>query len=547
MKIIKEIKSWEEMKNKVIYGDCFDVMKKMPDRSVNAIITDPPYGVLGNHKIETKIDKEKFFSECKRILKDDGFLAYFGVMPTLLEWENEARKFLRFKDHISWVKRINSSPFHEILKTHEEIMIYTKNKPQKYCETKGKYTDIKIEGIFFDIATIDGLKRHFSSLYYEIKTGKKSEMQPSKSKTQESGNGAISFKKLKTIRTSEFVNFTNVWSFLPENIKNRNGKTFCHPTVKPLKLLRRLIILLTKEGDLVFDPFGGSFTTAHSAEYLSREWISCEILKEYCDLGGRRNDKYILSGKLIDMTLETPKKFSGAKRGKGGISYRRKQFDKKGEHYPVFEVPGKQMEEFVWEKIMHAMKNPEVFVNHYLSKKYTNPTKIQKLENELSNLRQQKINAEVAIARIEQAYENGAYSEEKMCEKVEQKNNEITEIENKTQETEDELSFMSSINIEVQKLKEASKQVKYRLENLTRRQKKIICDLFIDRIEMRRRKLNGKWDITADIFFRFNPDKFPQATQEGRTAKPQETNKKNPLNLKKVSHGVERLCQKNLF
>ncbi len=235
--------------------------------------------------------------------------------------------------------------------------------------------------------------------------------------------------------------------------------------------------------------------------------------------GGKKIADYLLSSKLRDMTLTPSKGFVGARRFKGGFSYRRKQFDKDGVHYPVFEIPAKQIEDFVWQKIMDALKDPKIFIEHYLSKKYADPTKIAKLQNALSTLREAQMNGEVAIARIEHAYETGNYSEEKMQEKISEKNKSSADIENKIQEIEDELKFMSSIDIEVQKLKDASKQIKYRLEKLDHKQKKILVNLFIDRIEMFREKIGKRWKITAEIYFRFNPNKFPNTLIGGRTEK----------------------------
>jgi site-specific DNA recombinase len=229
--------------------------------------------------------------------------------------------------------------------------------------------------------------------------------------------------------------------------------------------------------------------------------------------------EYLLTGKLVDMDLEKPKKFVGAKRNKGGFSYRRRQFDKKDKHFSVFEIPGKQMEEFVWEKIMDALKKPEVFIKHYLSREYADGSRIEKLEQQLGTLREKKMNNDLAIARIENAYEEGQYSKEKMEEKLMERNKENTQIDEQIQDIEDQLRLISSVDVEVEKLKEASKQVKYRLQNLNRREKKILCQLFVDRVEMRRRKVHGRWKVSGDVFFRFNPQKFSEEVGEDRTSK----------------------------
>jgi hypothetical protein len=81
------------------------------------------------------------------------------------------------------------------------------------------------------------------------------------------------------------------------------------------------------------------------------------------------------------------------------------------------------------------------------------------------------------------------------------------------------LRFVGSVNVEVQKLKEASMQIKYKLENLDRKQKRILVDLFVDKVEMTRKKEGKRWKIWADIIFRFNPELFHKSADTDRTAR----------------------------
>ncbi len=61
-----------------------------------------------------------------------------------------------------------------------------------------------------------------------------------------------------------------------------------HPTQKPLRLVRRALLASTREGDLVFDPFCGSGTTAVAAKELGRFFVGAELEREFCELAGRR-------------------------------------------------------------------------------------------------------------------------------------------------------------------------------------------------------------------------------------------------------------------
>src|SRR5690606_36971539 len=97
--------------------------------------------------------------------------------------------------------------------------------------------------------------------------------------------------------------------------------------------------------------------------------------------GNKSENNYLLSGKLKDMTLDPPKAFTGAPRSKGGYSYRRKQFiDKSGEHIPVFEIPAKPIEEYIWGKVVEAMNDPKMFIEHYLSQEYSKASKVGELD-----------------------------------------------------------------------------------------------------------------------------------------------------------------------
>lgn len=200
----------------------------------------------------------------------------------------------------------------------------------------------------------------------------------------------------------------------------------------------------------------------------------------------------------------------------------------------MFEIPGEQIEEYVWGVIMRALKNPEAFIRDYLGREHADPTKIERIERDLNQLRQSRANAELAIERIETAHDDGRYSAEKMSEKVAAKNLEIGQIDNRIQDLEDELRLLTAVDVEVQKLKSAAEQVKYRLDHLGRREKKIICQLFVDRVEMRREPRSqdeqdqgrGRWRTTAKVYFRFNPKTLGASGEGGRTQSTLQEDKK---------------------
>lgn len=220
-------------------------------------------------------------------------MVFFARMPTMIQWCQEASKHFTFKDHITWIKRTGSNPFADLLNTHEEILIYRKGKPS-YFETKGRYTDLKVEGVYFNTYNIESIKRYIASLHYTLKNGGKQAIK----KRSIHSNAKELFKTDPSdfLMNYEDCNFTTVWSFLPHNKSSFNhSKTehndehnIKHPTVKPAKLMERLIRLTSSKDDLILDPFLGSGTTAVVCEQLKRKWIGIEIDPEYSEIAKRR-------------------------------------------------------------------------------------------------------------------------------------------------------------------------------------------------------------------------------------------------------------------
>lgn len=265
----------------VICGDCLQIMAGMPEDSIDTIITDPPYG-LGTDQWDTEIPIAKFMKESYKVLKNDGFLAFFGQMPTVINWINEANNLFDYKEHISWVKR-NIIPSRRLCRTHEEIFIYSKGNSTFY-KTKGKFTDVKCDGLYFDIATIENIKRYISAMHKTIKGG-------DSVRYNVGSNSHPAYKRYAKgddySRCPEYVNYTNVWSFLPANQSNRNGE-YHHPCKKPLPIIERLVEMLSDKGMLVLDPFAGSCTTAVACKKTGRKGIMIEKLEKYCKGGKER-------------------------------------------------------------------------------------------------------------------------------------------------------------------------------------------------------------------------------------------------------------------
>jgi site-specific DNA recombinase len=235
--------------------------------------------------------------------------------------------------------------------------------------------------------------------------------------------------------------------------------------------------------------------------------------------GGYAEFTYLLSSKLWDMTLEKPRAFVGAKRTKGGFSYRRKQFDKDGIHYPVFEIPGKMIEEFVWAKIVSAIKDPEVFLKSYLKKNRIDKARVTELENTIAHLRSESSNLDLAMGRIESAFELGMYSPEKSQQKLEMRNDEKANLEKEIEKLEYELNQLSTVDIQLKQLQSVSEQLKGRIDKIDRKEQKVICQLLVAKVEMFREKQGRDWHTHAVVNLEFNLQKLYLSAIGDRTTK----------------------------
>jgi site-specific DNA-methyltransferase (adenine-specific) len=212
MKHLKDIKHWQELKNTVVIGDCLEGMKLIPDKSIDLVLTDPPYGIGGiwkgggghgwgnakeqgvtRNEWDEKPPTKKCFDEMFRVSNEQIVWGgnYFNLPPSRcwLVWNKPERNFTLAEAELAWTS------FNKIVRV-------------------------------FDCHRSD--------------TGRK------------------------------------------------------HPTQKPIELMRWCIENYSKEGDLICDPFMGSWTTARACKDLGRDFIGFELSEDYCKIGEERLRQEIL-------------------------------------------------------------------------------------------------------------------------------------------------------------------------------------------------------------------------------------------------------------
>lgn len=241
----------------IILGDSIQILKSIKDKTIDLIFADPPYNIgkdFGNNKdkwgsVSEYIDWCKsWINECMRILKDDGtmyIMAATQFMPYIDVFVSEKYNVL---SRIVWTYDSSGVQSKKIFGSlYEPILMINKSAKHNYTFNSN---DILIEA----------------------KTGAKRKL--------------IDYrKKVPTPYNSKKVP-GNVWDFTRVRFKMKEYEN--HPTQKPEKLLERIIKASSNEGDIVLDPFAGSFTTVAVAQKLKRFGIGIEINPEYYKIGMNR-------------------------------------------------------------------------------------------------------------------------------------------------------------------------------------------------------------------------------------------------------------------
>ncbi|HFA51198.1 MAG TPA: site-specific DNA-methyltransferase [Bacteroidetes bacterium] len=220
--------SIRKMINKVMQGDCLEVMPNIPDNSIDMILCDLPYGTTQN-KWDSLIPLDKLWAEYKRVIKENGaiVLSSQGVFTAKLILSNEAW----FKYKVVWIK---SKPTNFLnakkqpLRKHEDICVFYKKQPT--------YNPQMTEGAAYD----KGVRK-------DQYTGSYGNFKPRHVKS----NGK---RYPLDVITYEEPNHDD---FIYCKTAESEGKVY-HPTQKPIELGRYLIRTYTNEGDIVLDNACGS-------------------------------------------------------------------------------------------------------------------------------------------------------------------------------------------------------------------------------------------------------------------------------------------------
>lgn len=243
--------------NKIIHGDALQALNEcVEDDSVDLIFADPPYNIgkdFAGCKDKWESDEAylewcyKWLDLCIQKLKPTGALYVMTATQFMPYFDIFLRKKLDILSRLVW-----------------------------YYDSSGvqakQYFGSLYEPILFCVKD----KKHYTfnanDILIEAKTGAK--------------RGLIDYRKNppQPYKTTKVPG--NVWEF--SRVRYRMEEYENHPTQKPIALLERIIKASSNEGDMVLDPFSGTFTTAYVAQSLNRKSIGIELQEEYVKIGLRR-------------------------------------------------------------------------------------------------------------------------------------------------------------------------------------------------------------------------------------------------------------------
>jgi DNA modification methylase len=228
-------------------GDCLELMKDIPDKSIDLILTDPPYGTTAC-KWDSVIPLTTMWNECRRIIKSNGGVLLFSSQPftTILNSSN----IKEFRHEWIWEKEQGANFMnvkYQPYKVHEIISVFSKEKCNYYPQMTDGNPYVSGKGTSGDI------------------TG-------NVIKTQTKNNGTRYPRSIQKFKTDK-------------------SKGSFHPTQKPIALLEYLINTYSKENETVLDFTMGSGSTGVACVNTNRNFVGIELDNTYFEIAKERINK----------------------------------------------------------------------------------------------------------------------------------------------------------------------------------------------------------------------------------------------------------------
>ena len=249
--------------NDIYNIDCLEGMKQLPDDCIDLVVTSPPYDDLRDYK-GYHFPFQDIAKELYRVMKPTGVVVWV-VGDKIVKGDRTLTSFKQclffqqvgFKVHDVMIYRKKNTPFmrsNAYTNCYEFMFVLAKNKVVTFNPIKTK-TARSGDEMLVSNKKSDGINKKVKGHLNEEKT------------------------------------LTNIWEYAVGLGGSTNDKiAFKHPAIFPEKLAYDHIISWSNEGDVVFDPFSGSGTTAKVAKMSNRQFLGFEISPEYVEISKKRLD-----------------------------------------------------------------------------------------------------------------------------------------------------------------------------------------------------------------------------------------------------------------
>lgn len=251
----------EDLTDKIIWQDTLASLKYLPDEFADLIITDPPYNLTKNfgRTVFRQMDindykkwLDRWLSKISRVMKPEASLYICSDWKSSIVIPLVAGKYFILRNRISWEREKGRAAGNNWKNCLEDIWYFTKSDKYTF-----NLNDVKVQrNVMAPYRGKDGQPKDW----------------------QEENGQKVRYTAPSNIWTDITIPF---WS-MPENTE--------HPTQKPEKLMAKLILASSNSGDVVFDPFLGSGTTAVAAKKLNRRYVGIERERKYVALAFKRLD-----------------------------------------------------------------------------------------------------------------------------------------------------------------------------------------------------------------------------------------------------------------
>lgn len=300
---------------KLILSECQLAIKNMPDNSVDAIVTDPPYGLsFMGKKWDYEVPSIEIWKECLRVLKPGGHLLSFGGTRTyhraVVNIEDAG---FEIRDQIQWLYGSGFPKSHNLkddwqgfgtaLKPANEPICVARKPLEKgltIAENVLKYRTgaINIDGSRIVGVANDNAGRWPANIILDEAAAeildeqsgilKSGSLAPGHIRGNGTGNSLTGGGGVIQKQYGNDSGGASRFFYVAKASKRERGEGNVHPTVKPIKLMEYLIKLVTPAQGTILDPFMGSGSTGVAAKNLGFEFIGIEMNDEYFEIAKNR-------------------------------------------------------------------------------------------------------------------------------------------------------------------------------------------------------------------------------------------------------------------